>query len=157
MAARLVPVTGVQFMRNIPPYCVNDVPGSRPSTSAVEGRPKKRVTAACESRPWPTSSPFERRPATLASTPNFLAAYDAVRFVPKPASALLKNVLVRAWNAGAPAESAGARVRNCTLPPSASLPYCALLGPRKISTASRFAASTRSINVLMPPRIALVE
>ena len=53
-------------------------------------------------------------------------------------------------------EKAGLRVRNCTLPPRASLPYSALEGPRTTSMPSSAAGSTRLKKVLTPPRCAEV-
>jgi hypothetical protein len=56
-----------------------------------------------------------------------------------------------------PPASAGSGDRNCTLPPIASLPYCALFGPRSTSIDCRLVGSTRSRKVFTPPRAAAVE
>ena len=55
-----------------------------------------------------------------------------------------------------PGLKTGTRVRSCTVPPSASLPYSALEGPRTTSIPSSASGSTMSKNVLMPPRWAEV-
>ena len=84
------------------------------------------------------------------------AAYRATSPEPKLASALPPlafQLPETRWPAGL---KTGTRVSSCTVPPSASLPYSALEGPRTTSIPSSASGSTMSKNVLMPPRWAEV-
>ena len=75
---------------------------------------------------------------------------------PKLASALPPLALQLPETCSPPALKTAARVRSCTVPPSASLPYSALEGPRTTSIPSSASGSTMLKNVLTPPRCAEV-
>jgi hypothetical protein len=106
----------------------------------------------------PTARPerVDAAAAQVPSRPKVGAAYRTTRPEPRLPSALPKLAFQLPETRWPPGLKTGTRVRSCTVPPSASLPYSALEGPRTTSIPSRASGSTMSKNVLMPPRWAEV-
>src|SRR6185295_17419702 len=84
-----------------------------------------------ESMPSPGRRSPMFRPATPPKTPKRAPTNDPLRLPPRPRSAVLTDADSSAL-ARQPLVTPmdGTRERNCRLPPSASLPYCALEGSR---------------------------